>query len=79
MTELSMDDRDVIICALLNKLGGVTSLRPQEFQLGDVSTRVTRLPTGTIHLELVATPVPTGPNPEQQSTADSDAPTHPGG
>lgn len=83
MTEFSSGDKDLLICALVNKLGGVVSLRPFELQISNIHTRLTQLPTGTLHLELVATPTPTptptSPDPAPQSTTDSDALMHLGG
>lgn len=79
MTDFSPDDKDLLICALVNKLGGAVSLRPHELQLGNVHTQCIRLNTGTIHLELLATPAATSPNDRQPSTADSDALMHLGG
>jgi hypothetical protein len=79
VTEFSSGDKDLLICALVNKLGGVVSLRPFELQISNIHTRLTQLPTGTLHLELVATPPPTSPDPAPQSTTDSDALMHLGG
>jgi hypothetical protein len=79
VTEFSSGDKDVLICALVNKLGGVVSLRPFELQISNIHTRLTQLPTGTMHLELVATPPPTSDEPTAPSTADSDALMHLGG
>lgn len=79
MTNPDSDSRDTLICALVNKLGGAVSLQPHEYQIGNVSTQVVQLATGTLHLELVVTPQPTSPNPAPQSTTDGDALMHLGG
>lgn len=79
MTEFSSGDKDVLICALVNKLGGAVSLRPHELQLGNITTQCIRSNTGTLHLELVAVPPATSDEPAPQSTTDGDAPLHLGG
>lgn len=79
MTEFSSGDKDLLICALVNKLGGAVSLRPHELQLGNITTQCIQLNTGTLHLELVAPPAPTSDEPLPPSTTDGDALMHLGG
>ena len=79
MTEFSSDSKDLLICALVNKLGGVVSIRPHELQLGNVNTQCIRLNTGTLHLELVAAPAVTSIDTAPPSTTDGDALMHLGG
>ncbi len=79
MTNPDSDGKDALICALVNKLGGAVSLRPFEYQLPHTEVRLIRLDTGTLHLELVATPQPTSNEPTPQSTTDGDALMHLGG
>jgi hypothetical protein len=79
VTEFSSDDKDLLICALVNKLGGAVSLRPHELQLGNIRAQCVRLNTGTLHLELVAPPAPTSDDTPRPSTADGDTLMHLGG
>jgi hypothetical protein len=79
VTEFSSGDRDLLICALVNKLGGAVSLRPHELQLGNITTQCIQLDTGTLHLELVAPPAPTSADAATQSTTDGDTLMHLGG
>jgi hypothetical protein len=79
VTDFSSDDKDLLICALVNKLGGVVSLRSHELQLGNVRTQCIQLNTGTLVLELIATPATISTNLAPPSTTDGDTLMHLGG
>jgi hypothetical protein len=82
VSEVSSEDKDLsgaLINVLINRLGGTASIRPNEFLPNHIHTRATQLPTGTIHLELVAEQPPASDNPPSESTTDGDALMHLGG
>lgn len=82
MSEVGTVDKDLsqaVVCALVNRLGGSVAIRPNEFLPDNYQVQAVRLPTGTLHLELVATVAATSADTPPQSTADSDALMHLGG
>lgn len=82
MNEVESTGKDLsqaVICVLVNRAGGAASIRPDEFLPDNYQVRATQLPTGTLHLELVALTPAASVDTPSPSTADADALMHLGG
>jgi hypothetical protein len=82
VSEVESTDKDItqaVLCVLVARAGGTASIRPNEFLPDNHQVRATQLPTGTLHLELVALQPATSTDAPTPSTADADALMHLGG